>query len=380
MPELLSTEEYKRYSRHLLLPEFGLEGQLRLKESKVLVVGCGGLGSPTLLYLAAAGIGTIGLIDNDIVDDSNLQRQVLYGTESVGKPKVEEATKRLQSLNPYINLVPYQTTLSSENALEILSEYDLVIDGTDNFPTRYLINDACVLLKKPFIYGAIYKFEGQVAIFNVENGVNYRDLFPVPPPPELAPNCAEAGVLGVLPGIVGSLQANEAIKFIAKIGEPLIGKLFVIDALSLLTRIIKIPKQLNRTEITGLIDYEVFCNSAPAEQPAPPAPEGGATSPDVFGKAPFGGLGAGSLGASPSDFQLIDVREEYEYNIKNMGGELMPLSQIENFVDKISRTKTVIVYCQSGGRSQKTIDLLTKKYGFTNLKNLDGGMNAFFSS
>ena len=372
MPESLSTEEYKRYSRHLLLPEFGLEGQLRLKKAKVLVVGCGGLGSPTLLYLAAAGIGTIGLIDNDIVDDSNLQRQVLYGTESVGKSKVEEATKRLQSLNPYINLVPYKTTLSTKNALEILSEYDLVIDGTDNFPTRYLINDACVLLKKPFIYGAIYRFEGQVAIFNVDNGVNYRDLFPVPPPPELAPNCAEAGVLGVLPGVVGSLQANEAIKFIAKIGEPLIGKLFVIDALSLLTRIIKIPKQPNSPEITELIDYEVFCNSRWSI----------VDSPLSTLKLPMSIISQElkALMASNTDFQLIDVREEYEYNIKNMGGELMPLSQIENFVDKISRTKTVIVHCQSGGRSQKAIDLLTKKYGFINLKNLDGGMNAFFSS
>ena len=366
MPESLSTEEYKRYSRHLLLPEFGLEGQLRLKKSKVLVVGCGGLGSPTLLYLAAAGIGTIGLIDNDIVDDSNLQRQVLYGTESVGKPKVEEATKRLQSLNPYINLVPYQTTLSSENALEILSDYDLVIDGTDNFPTRYLINDACVLLKKPFIYGAIYRFEGQVAIFNVENGVNYRDLFPVPPPPELAPNCAEAGVLGVLPGIVGSLQANEAIKFIAKIGEPLIGKLFVIDALSLLTRIIKIPKQPNSPEIMGLIDYEEFCGNYELRT-------GGVSLTNEESK--FLHEIAYQELLQLTDYQLIDVREPHEFAIKNLGGELMPLSELEKYLPKISRDKTVVVHCQSGVRSLKAIKILQEKYGFDNLVNLKGGVN-----
>ncbi|MEZ4901537.1 MAG: molybdopterin-synthase adenylyltransferase MoeB [Spirosomataceae bacterium] len=293
---MLTTQELHRYSRHLLIPELGMEGQEKLKAAKVLVVGCGGLGSPILLYLAAAGVGTIGIIDSDHVDESNLQRQVLYGTHSIGKPKVEETTKRLQSLNPLITIQPYFTALTSQNALAIFESYDLIIDGSDNFPTRYLVNDACVLSNKPFVSGAIYRFEGQVAIFNHKNGPNYRDLFPTPPSPELAPNCAEAGVLGVLAGIIGSLQSNEAIKLLTGIGTLLSGKLFVIDALTLTTRTIRIPLLPNRFEIKELIDYEAFCDVKPE-----------ATSQDITPETLI------KLMAENDDFQLIDVREPHEY-------------------------------------------------------------------
>jgi len=357
---MLSPEEIRRYSRHLLIPEFGTEGQLRLKAAKVVVIGCGGLGSPILLYLAAAGVGTIGIIDGDRVDESNLQRQVLYGTESVGKPKVEETAKRLQSLNPHVKIEAHFEQLTSQNALEILVNYDLLIDGSDNFPTRYLVNDACVLLNKPLVYGAIYRFEGQVAIFNYQNGPNYRDLFPKPPSPELAPNCAEAGVLGVLPGIIGSLQANEAIKLLAGIGEPLTGKLFVMDALTLTTRIIRIPRMPERPKIVELIDYDVFCGVKIPE------------SKDEISSEELE-----ELLKSGVDFQLIDVREAHEYAIDNLGGELMPLSHLEDFVVNISRDKSVVIHCQGGMRSQKAIKQLREEYNFNNLRNLTGGIAAF---
>ena len=357
---MLSPEEIRRYSRHLLIPEFGTEGQLRLKAAKVAVIGCGGLGSPILLYLAAAGVGTLGIIDGDRVDESNLQRQVLYGTESVGKPKVEETAKRLQSLNPNVKIEAHFEQLTSQNALEILGDYDLVIDGSDNFPTRYLVNDACVLLNKPLVYGAIYRFEGQVAIFNYQNGPNYRDLFPTPPPPELAPNCAEAGVLGVLPGIIGSLQANEAIKLLAGIGEPLTGKLFVMDALTLTTRIIRIPRMPERPKIVELIDYDVFCGVKIPE-----------SNDEISSEELEEWLKSGV------DFQLIDVRESYEYDIDNLSGELMPLSRLKDFIANISREKPVVIHCQGGMRSQKAIKQLREQYNFSNLKNLTGGIAAF---
>lgn len=356
---MLSSDELRRYSRHLLIPEFGNEGQERLKAARVLVIGCGGLGSPILLYLAAAGVGTLGIIDGDRVDESNLQRQILYGTDSIGKAKVEETAKRLQSLNPFCAIETYFEQLTAQNALSILTKYDLVVDGSDNFPTRYLVNDACVLLNKPLIYGAIYRFEGQVAVFNYQNSPNYRDLFPKPPSPELAPNCAEAGVLGVLPGIIGSLQANEAIKLLAGIGAPLIGKLLVMDALTLTTRIIKIPRLPERPVIEQLIDYDEFCG--------------------VKTTAPETEITVGQLAEMIEgnvDFQLIDVRETHEYALDNLGGELMPLSRLIEFVDKISRTKPVIIHCQSGMRSQKAIKQLREGHGFTNLKNLTGGIAA----
>ncbi|TAG21045.1 MAG: molybdopterin-synthase adenylyltransferase MoeB [Cytophagia bacterium] len=353
---MLSAAELQRYSRHLLIPEFGVAGQERLKAAKVLVIGCGGLGSPVLLYLAAAGVGTIGLIDNDTVDMSNLQRQILYGTESVGKPKVTEAAQRLRSLNPHVKIEPHHLYLTSQNALALFAPYDLIIDGSDNFPTRYLVNDACVLLNKPFVYGAIYRFEGQVAIFNYQNGPHYRDLFATPPPLELAPNCAEAGVLGVLPGMVGAIQANEAIKLLAQIGQPLTGRLFVIDALSLTTRIIQIPKLPNRPVISQLIDYEQFCAAPNLLQ----------ISPQTFRE----------WQQMDKDFQLIDVREAHEYASEHLGGALMPLSELEKHVADIARHKLVVVYCQSGIRSQKAIELLQNQHGFDNLINLTGGINA----
>lgn len=356
---MLTPEELKRYSRHLLIPGLGIEGQQKLKAARVLVIGCGGLGSPILLYLAAAGVGTLGIVDGDRVDDSNLQRQIMYGSESVGKSKVEETQRRLESLNSFVKVNPYFENLTSQNALSIIELYDFVVDGSDNFPTRYLVNDACLLLNKPLVYGAIYRFEGQVAVFNYHNGPNYRDLFPAPPPPELAPNCAEAGVLGVLPGIIGCLQANEALKLITGIGEVLSGKLFIMDALTMISRTIRIPKLPERPTVTQLIDYEAFCgitNDIESD-----------ISPEELQELITNGI----------DFQLIDVREPHEYELDNLGGELMPLSRLEEFVPLIQRNKQVIVHCQSGMRSQKAIALLKGKFGFTQLFNLVGGISAY---
>lgn len=348
---MLTPEELERYNRQMLMPEFGLAGQEKLKNAKVLVIGCGGLGSPILLYLTAAGIGTIGIVENDKVDISNLQRQVLYTTSAVGKAKLSETISHLTSLNPLVKFNQYPTRLSAENALEIIEEYDIVIDGTDNFPTRYLVNDACVMLNKPFVYGAIHRFEGQVAVFNHQKSATYRDLFPTPPPPEQAPNCAEAGVLGVLPGIIGSMQALEAIKVITNIGEPLSGKLLVLDTLSMQSRIIRIPKMPDTPKITQLIDYETFCGLKSASD---------ITYEEL---------------KTLANYQLIDVREKHEYEAKNIGGELMPLSELEKHLPKISRDKTVVVHCQSGIRSQKAIKILEENFGFTNLVNLVGGIN-----
>ena len=359
---MLNTEEYQRYNRQMLMPEFGLAGQEKLKKSKVLVIGCGGLGSPILLYLTAAGIGTLGIVENDVVDVSNLQRQILYSSLSVNYAKVDETENRLKDLNPFVKINKYPTRLTSKNALEIIKDYDIVIDGTDNFPTRYLVNDACVMLNKPFVYGAIHRFEGQVAVFNYQGSATYRDLFPSPPPPEQAPNCAEAGVLGVLPGIIGSMQALEAIKVIAEIGEPLAGKLLVLDTLSMQSRIIKIPKMPDTVKITQLIDYEEFCLVQSAEFRVNSLPPKNEITFDEL--------------KNLSDYQLIDVRETHEYAIKNFGGELMPLSELEKYLLNISREKTVVIHCQSGVRSMKAIKLLQEKYGFDNLLNLKGGVNA----
>lgn len=348
---MLTSEELERYNRQMLMPEFGLVGQEKLKNAKILVIGCGGLGSPILLYLTAAGVGTIGIVENDKVDISNLQRQVLYSSSAVGQAKISETVNRLSALNPLVKFNQYSTRLSAENALEIIKDYDIVIDGTDNFPTRYLVNDACVMLNKPFVYGAIHRFEGQVAVFNHHNSATYRDLFPTPPPPEQAPNCAEAGVLGVLPGIIGSMQALEAIKVITNIGEPLSGKLLVLDTLSMQSRIIRIPKMPDTPKIAQLIDYEAFCGLKSASD---------ITYEEL---------------KTLENYQLIDVREKHEYEARNIGGELMPLSELEKHLPKISRDKTVVVHCQSGIRSQKAIKILEENYGFTNLVNLTGGIN-----
>ena len=364
-PISFSKEELERYSRHLIIPEFNIEGQRRLKNAKVLVVGTGGLGSPLLLYLTAAGVGTIGILDFDIVDDSNLQRQVLFSVDTVGTPKVEAAKKRLEALNPHINFQVHNVQLTSENALEIIKDYDLVADGTDNFPTRYLVNDACVILGKPNVYASIFRFEGQVSVFNYKNGPHYRDLFPTPPPPGLVPSCAEGGVIGVLPGIIGSLQANEVIKIISGVGEPLAGRLFLFDALTFETRTLKVHKNPDTPEITELIDYEHFCGLN----------LNGQSNKEEVKEITVSELK--ELRDGSQDFQLIDVREPYEFDICNLEGELIPLGDVLDNIDKISSDKKVVVHCRSGARSATAINQLEKKFGFENLYNLKGGILAW---
>ncbi|MEO1050430.1 MAG: molybdopterin-synthase adenylyltransferase MoeB [Bacteroidota bacterium] len=363
-----SKAELERYSRHLIIPEFNIEGQRKLKAAKVLVVGTGGLGAPLLQYLTAAGVGTIGIVDFDVVDDSNLQRQVLFSVDNVGESKVESAVKRLKGLNPHINFKVYNTRLTSENALDIIKDYDVVADGTDNFPTRYLVNDACVILGKTNVYGSIFRFEGQVSVFNYtdpsgETGPNYRDLFPSPPPPGLVPSCAEGGVIGVLPGIIGSLQANEVIKVITGVGDPLSGRLFLFDALTFDTRTVKLYKDKNTPAITKLIDYEMFCGIGEEEE--------------TYKVKEVTVQELDTLKNTAQDFQLIDVREPYEYEIANIDGELIPLGEIESAVNNISSDKQVIVHCRSGVRSARAIETLEKKYGFNNLYNLKGGILAY---
>lgn len=361
-----SKEELARYNRHIIIPDFGLEAQQKLKAAKVLVIGSGGLGSPLLLYLAAAGVGTLGIVDFDVVDDSNLQRQVLFGVDEVGKPKVEAAKQRLQSLNPHIQINTYNTQLTSKNALELVSQYDVVADGTDNFPTRYLVNDASVIAGKPNVYASIFQFEGQVSVFNYTDkngntGPNYRDLYPTPPPPGLVPNCAEGGVLGVLPGIIGSLQANEVIKVITGVGEPLSGRFFVFDALSFETRVLKISKRADTPVIKELIDYEQFCGVKAVEKKIKEI-----TVDDFL-----------SWQESGEDLQVIDVREPSEYEEANIGALLIPLSTISERSGEIVRNKKVIVHCKMGGRSAKAIRELEEKFGFENLYNLKGGITAY---
>ena len=370
---LFSKDELARYSRHLIIPDFGIDAQRKLKEAKVLVIGSGGLGSPLLLYLAAAGVGTIGIADFDVVDDSNLQRQVLFGVEEIGTPKVDAAKKRLQSLNPFIRINTYNIRVTSVNILEILKDYDVVADGTDNFPTRYLVNDAAVLSGKPNVYASIFQFEGQVSVFNYRDakgdvGPNYRDLYPSPPPPGLVPNCAEAGVLGVLPGIIGSLQGLEVIKVITGVGEPLNGRFFTFDALTFESRIFTIkrnpanPVNGEHPTIKTLIDYEAFC---------------GLKAPDDVMLKEISAKELYDWKERGVDFQLIDVREEHEYEIVNIGAELMPLATVALGSGKIARDKNVVVHCKMGGRSAKAIRQLQDKFGFDNLYNLKGGIIAW---
>ena len=361
-----SPAELARYNRHIIIPEFGLEAQQKLKAAKVLVIGSGGLGSPLLLYLAAAGVGTLGIVDFDVVDDSNLQRQVLFGVSEVGKPKVEAAKQRLQQLNPHINIITYNTQFTSQNALDILKDYDVVADGTDNFPTRYLVNDASVLLGKPNVYASIFQFEGQVSVFNYKDadgnyGPNYRDLYPTPPPPGLVPSCAEGGVLGVLPGIIGSLQASEVIKVITGVGDTLSGRFFVFDALSFETRVLNIKKHPNTPAITQLIDYEQFCGVKAVEKPIKEI------TVDEFDQ----------WLSSGEDIQVIDVREPEEYAAANIGATLIPLGTVSQHADDIDRHKKVVVHCKMGGRSAKAIRELEDKFGFNNLYNLKGGITAY---
>lgn len=368
-----SKEELERYSRHLIIPEFNIEGQRKLKAARVLVVGTGGLGAPLLQYLSAAGVGTIGIVDFDVVEDSNLQRQVLFTQADIGRPKVEAARDRIVAQNPHINVVIYNTMFTSKNAIEIASEYDLIADGTDNFPTRYLVNDVSVLLKIPNVYASIFRFEGQVTVFNYgdaygNTGPNYRDLFPEPPPPGLVPSCAEGGVIGVLPGILGSLQANEVIKVITGVGENLSGKLFLFDALNFETRILKIEKDKNNPlngenpTLTELIDYDQFCGL-------------GLDKKDK--RENIKEIDVHTLKSwldGEEDMQLIDVREPFEYEIVNINGALIPQNEVLEHVDEISSEYKVVIHCRSGKRSADVIELLQDKFGFTNLYNLEGGI------
>lgn len=336
------------------MPEIGEAGQQKLKDSAVLVIGCGGLGSPVLMYLAAAGVGKIGLVEFDSVDETNLQRQILFSEKAVGKSKIDEAEIRLKSLNSFIEIVKFPERLTSENAIAIFSDFDVIIDGSDNFPTRYLVNDACELTGNPFVYGAIHRFEGQVSVFNYEGGVTYRDLFAEPPKPEMAPNCATAGVLGMMAGIVGTLQATEAVKMLTGIGEVLSGRLLLIDALSSSFRKIRIQKNPDRKPVEKLIDYEAFC-----------------------GEKTLAGISfARFLDMKPEIAQLIDVREPHEFEQENLGGELMPLSMLEEFIPQIKKDGVVVVHCQSGMRSKRAIEFLKENHGFENLVNLEGGINA----
>jgi sulfur-carrier protein adenylyltransferase/sulfurtransferase len=368
-----SKAELARYNRHIIIPEFGEEAQLRLKEARVLIIGSGGLGSPALLYLTAAGVGTIGIVDFDVVDDSNLQRQVIFDIHEIGRPKVEAAKKRLEALNPYVNIIMHNTHINSENALEIMKDYDVIADGTDNFPTRYLVNDAALLLDKPNVYGSIFQFEGQVSVFNYvngrgERGPNYRDLYPTPPPPGLVPSCAEGGVLGVLPGIIGSLQALEVIKVITGIGETLSGRFYTFDALNFESRTFNIkrrddnPVNGKNPTIHKLIDYEQFCGMRAVEEKAvKEITVGELYEWQVKGKS----------------FKLIDVREPSEYKIVQIGGQLIPLNTIADHVDQIPHDIDVVLYCKSGIRSLKAIRELEEKFGYNNLRNLKGGILAY---
>ncbi len=363
----LSAAELQRYARHIALPEFGLAGQKKLKAARVLVLGAGGLGCPLLLYLAAAGVGTLGIVDFDTLDESNLQRQVLYSTEDIGKPKACVAGQKLSMLNPHININVHQIRLTHENALELIGQYDLVADGTDNFPTRYLVSDACALAGKINVYASISRFEGQVSVFNFPfadgtRGPNYRDLFPQPPPPGLIPNCADGGVLGVLPGIIGSMQASEVIKVVTGIGEPLAGRLFLLDAASFTTRILKIQKNPG-VKIEKLIDYEHFCGQVSGEWSG------------SFKEITVQELK--EMMEQNEDFQLVDVREPYERDLATLGGELIPAGLLANSVQRFSKDKKVVLYCRSGARSANAIRELEKNFGLENLFNLKGGILAW---
>ncbi|MFP4009869.1 MAG: molybdopterin-synthase adenylyltransferase MoeB [Spirulinaceae cyanobacterium] len=369
----LNKEEYERYSRHIILPEVGLDGQKRLKSASVLCIGTGGLGSPLLLYLAAAGIGRIGIVDFDVVDSSNLQRQVIHGTSWVGKPKIESAQKRILEINPTCQVDLYETRLSSENALDILKPYDVVVDGTDNFPTRYLTNDACVMLGKPNVYGSIFRFEGQATVFNYEDGPNYRDLYPEPPPPGMVPSCAEGGVLGVLPGIIGCIQATETIKIILGTGDTLSGRLLLYDALNMKFRELRLRPNPERPVIEKLIDYEQFCGipQAKAEEEKQRMAMSEMTVKEL----------KELLDSGADDYVLVDVRNPNEYEIARIPGSvLVPLPDIEEGkgvekVKELANGHRVIAHCKMGGRSAKALNIL-KEHGIEGT-NVVGGITAW---
>jgi adenylyltransferase/sulfurtransferase len=371
----LSNEEIKRYSRHLIMPEVGMDGQRKLKAGSVLCIGAGGLGSPAAMYLAAAGVGRIGIVDFDVVDFSNLQRQIMHQTPDVGRPKLDSAYDRLHGLNPNVEVVKHDAALSSENALDLFAEYDVILDGTDNFPTRYLVNDACVILKKPNAYGSIFRFEGQASVFGSPGGPCYRCLYPEPPPPGLVPSCAEGGVLGVLPGVIGVIQATEAIKLITGIGEPLVGRFLIYDALRMRFRELKLrrdpecPVCGDRPTVTRLIDYEQFCGIRPAAEPVAAAAVAGGSRPgEITAVELKSRLDRGDR------LRIIDVREPNEYQINKIpGSTLIPLGEIPQRYRELDPNEEYVLQCKVGGRSAKAADFL-RSVGFRKVLNLKGGI------
>jgi sulfur-carrier protein adenylyltransferase/sulfurtransferase len=384
----LSAQEYQRYSRHLILPEVGLEGQRKLKAAKVLCVGAGGLGSPVALYLAAAGVGTLGIVDFDVVDLSNLQRQIIHTTADIGRSKLESAKAKINAINPEVQVRTYAEPLSSKNALEIFQGYDVVLDGTDNFPTRYLVNDACVLLGIPNAYGSIFRFEGQASVFGAKDGPCYRCLYPEPPPPGLVPSCAEGGVLGVLPGIIGMIQATEAVKIILGIGEPLIGRFMIYDALKMRFRELKLRKDPDcpvcgtHPTVTALIDYEQFCGMPAAESSESPieAPPSGTSRASSVGPGGVPEMTATELKAWMDEnprLQILDVREPFEAQISRIeGATLIPLGELQKRYTELDPSRDLVVHCKIGGRSAKAVSFL-KDHGFPQAINLKGGILAW---
>ncbi len=370
--EELSNEEIRRYSRHLIMPEVGIEGQRKLKAARVLAIGAGGLGSPLAVYLAAAGIGTIGIVDNDVVDDSNLQRQILYGSSDVGRPKLQAAAERIRDMNPNVEVIPYETRLDSSNALEIFREYDIIADGTDNFPTRYLVNDACVLTGKPNVYASIFRFEGQASVFWAEKGPCYRCLYTEPPPPGLVPSCAEGGVLGILPGLLGVIQATETIKLVLGSGDSLVGRLLLVDALSMRFRELKLRKNPHcvvcgpNPTVTRLIDYEQFCG---IPQEAAIAAASATGIPEISVQDLKG------MRDRREDFVLVDVREPHEFAICAFPESVkIPLGTLPQNLNRLSTADEIVVHCKMGGRSAKAVQFL-RDAGFRKVRNLSGGID-----
>ncbi|HKW75405.1 MAG TPA: molybdopterin-synthase adenylyltransferase MoeB [Terriglobales bacterium] len=367
----LTNEEILRYSRHLIMPEVGMEGQQKLKAAKVLCIGTGGLGSPLALYLAAAGVGTLGLVDFDVVDFTNLQRQVIHFTTDVGRPKLESARQKIAAINPFVNVKIFETKLTSQNALVLFADFDIIVDGTDNFPTRFLVNDACVFTGKPNVYGSIFRFEGQASVFAAKEGPCYRCLYPEPPPPGLVPSCAEGGVLGILPGLVGLIQATEAIKLILGSGDPLIGRLLLVDALGMKFRELKLRKNPDcvvcgtHPTVTKLIDYEEFCGIRGEEKPVNKC-----AVPEISVEELKQRLDA------KEDFVLVDVREPHEYQICNLNGKLIPLNDLPRRVSELDPAKETVVHCRSGQRSARAVNFL-RQAGFNKVSNLSGGILAW---
>jgi len=368
----LDSAELARYARHLILPEVGMEGQQRLKAARVLCVGTGGLGSPLALYLAAAGVGTLGLVDFDVVDASNLHRQIIHSTRDIGRPKLDSAAEKLAALNPSLNIVKHATMLTSANALEIVSGYDIVADGTDNFPTRYLVNDACVLTGKPNVYASIFRFEGQASVFATREGPCYRCLYPEPPPPGTVPSCAEGGVLGILPGLLGVIQATEVIKLILGKGDSLAGRLLLVDALAMRFRELKLRKNPDcpvcgaSPTIRQLVDYQQFCGLAPTTQETTLMNGIPQISPAQLKQR----LDTGD------DLLVLDVREPFEYQIANIGGRLIPLNEVPQRLGEIERDREIVVHCKMGGRSQRAAEFLAQQ-GYAKVSNLAGGIIAW---